>query len=91
MKFKIFHPKEPSSDGAFFNDENYELVALVEVRGANLEDVIDLTTDGDDHRWWEKAGVVKCYRRTRSLEPGDVVVGEDNNRLMRTADGWNLV
>jgi hypothetical protein len=90
MIYKVYHDKNPTfgfGDPKEFNDENFELVAEVEVPAENYGDVFRLTNT-IDAPWWENSEVT-CLKKARSTSVGDVIVDADGLRRRCEMAGWS--
>lgn len=89
MKYKVYHAKRPNfgmGDPIEFNEDNFELVAEVEVPDDHYGEVFRLTNTIDEV-WWENPEVT-LIKRSRSTSTGDVIVREDGLRRRCDMVGW---
>ena len=89
MKIKVYHAKEPNfgmGDHPEFNNDNYDLVAEVEVAGNAYGEAFRLTNHIDKD-WWANPEVT-CIKRSRSTSVGDVIVDDDGVRRRCEMIGW---
>ena len=96
-KFTVYHAKEmPRIFGTYpaFNLDNYEEVAVVDVR--DVDDVFAVTNHRESD-WTTNKEVISSNSRCRSTSVGDVVVDNDYGRAWRCMPhgwetvGWDLV
>jgi hypothetical protein len=89
MKLQVFHDKKsnwgrPHNE---FCEDNFDLVAEVELPADQFQRVFEVTNH-IDRAWWENPEVT-CIKESRSTSVGDVVVDEDGKRFRCESSGWS--